>query len=1029
MSPPDNADSEPGNVPAAWPRPPLASAGMDGSLLRAIEKGAAAAIWALADGAPLWWNEAGAALFDLPRTQEMPELVAAAIGRAGRSDRLWLERWRLCVGRRPLVATLLLGRARLEDASEGLVAVATAGAPALAPDGRAVPPDMPDFRARVPEAPPSPSLSRPSGADIPDRPGAQAAVSQIVAQAAGVTETIAHPLSRRLTWQTDASGRLLAGPPGTSLSQALGRGAPMQPALLGELFEKGGAAVEAEIAAGRPVAGVPVVTLPAPDGSSFVGQLFGAPVLDQGRRITGYRGFLVISGVRSGESQPSVSLTPPDASTDAPEDSTGRMGPEGDRGAKDAVGDEKSLPATTLPPAGIAASPDAEQELVEASMSSHVSREAQAAVLGRSAVTLASAAWAQGETNPMLLARSQMPSSPMPTGTSGQSEPSAAAAPKPVEAPLRSSNVITLRPPSTDAARLREQEAPALSPAERDAFADIAKALGATWVMPSERPAEAAASGNGRDEEAARRNDSALAEAEGSASASERVEASDPRASGAEPQAFAGASAGDLAAVVHRLPVGILVHRTGVALAANKTLLDLLGHSSFEEFERHGGIDKLFAEPDDPRRNGKRVAIRARDGEVIEVDARCQAIKWGGEAATLLSLRRSLLRETESLEAAHRSAIAAKEAEIGELRALLDGAADGIVSIDGLGRILAMNPSAEKLFGYGAGEIAGEALAVLIAPESHQALAAALGEAHAGTSRPASIEITGRERNGRRISLSMKLYAGNDVWRSVRWHAAFRDLTASKDSEAGLVEARVAAERTTAQKSEFLAKVSHEIRTPLNSIVGFADIIAEERFGPLENERYKEYVKDIRASGTHIISLVNDLLDLSKIESGRMELSFTAVNLNAEVGAGVALVQLDAARSRVLLRQSLAQGLPAIIADARSIKQIALNVLSNAVKFTEPGGQVIVSTAISEEGEVILRVRDTGIGMSERELAEAMEPFRQFATTLRPGGSGLGLSLTKALVKANHANLSIASNANEGTLVEVVFPRARVMAV
>ncbi len=172
-------------------------------------------------------------------------------------------------------------------------------------------------------------------------------------------------------------------------------------------------------------------------------------------------------------------------------------------------------------------------------MSSHVSREAQAAVLGRSAVPLASAAWAQGETNPMLLARSQMPGSPMTTGTSGPSEPSAAA-PKPVEAPLRSSNVITLRPPSTDAARLREQEAPALSPAERDAFADIAKALGATWALPSERPAEAAASGNGRDEEAARRNNSALAEAEGSSSASERVEASDPRASGAGAASFRG---------------------------------------------------------------------------------------------------------------------------------------------------------------------------------------------------------------------------------------------------------------------------------------------------------------------------------------------------------------------------------------------------------------------------------------------------------------------------------------------------------
>jgi signal transduction histidine kinase len=239
----------------------------------------------------------------------------------------------------------------------------------------------------------------------------------------------------------------------------------------------------------------------------------------------------------------------------------------------------------------------------------------------------------------------------------------------------------------------------------------------------------------------------------------------------------------------------------------------------------------------------------------------------------------------------------------------------------------------------------------------------------------------------------------------------------------------VTAERTTAQKSEFLAKVSHEIRTPLNSIVGFADIIAEERFGPLQNERYKEYVKDIRASGTHIISLVNDLLDLSKIEAGRLELSFSNVNLNAEVSAAVSLVQLEAARSRVLMRQSLAQGLPAIIADARSIKQIVLNVLSNAVKFTEPGGQVIVSTALSDKGEVILRVRDTGIGMSERELAEAMEPFRQFATTLRPGGSGLGLSLTKALVKANQANLAISSSANEGTLVEVVFPQARVIAI
>jgi signal transduction histidine kinase len=173
---------------------------------------------------------------------------------------------------------------------------------------------------------------------------------------------------------------------------------------------------------------------------------------------------------------------------------------------------------------------------------------------------------------------------------------------------------------------------------------------------------------------------------------------------------------------------------------------------------------------------------------------------------------------------------------------------------------------------------------------------------------------------------------------------------------------------------------------------------------------------------------VNDLLDLSKIEAGRMELTFAEVNLNAEINTAVALVQMDAARARVLMRQSLAPGLPAVIADARSIKQIALNILANAVKFTDPGGQVIVSTAVTKKGEIVFRVRDTGIGMTARQLAEAMEPFRQFATAHRPGGSGLGLSLTKALVKANHADLSISSNAGEGTLVEVVFPREKVIA-
>ena len=992
MPPPDSDPPGPEAANAAWPSSPLAM-GTDASLQSAIEKGSPAAIWALGDAAPLWWNKAGATLFELPRAKEAPPPVLAALSRAAGSDRPWIERWRLTVSRRAMVATLLLGRAGLSDGRKALVIAATDVAPPIVADAQAMPPSL------APKAPerlaPSPGVKS-AGADAATRPDAP------------VNPAVSHAASRRLTWQTDASGKLLAGPPGTSLSQALGRGAPMQPALLSELFAKGRAAVEQSIASGRPVSGVSVETIAAPDGSSLVGVLFGAPVLDQGRKAAGYRGFLVVSELRPGEPRPLEAEARPDEEPAPPPSST-KAAPEEERRA--ATAGEPS-PVGTEPPSS-------KGELAVSALIGEVSNEAQSALPGRLFAPSVAPAPAAGEAGPMTLTHSQI-------FRSAAGQPEAPPATQPADGPLRTSNVIALRKPGADAGRLKEQEAPALSPAERDAFADIAKALGAAWTdkdqsqakgaSPKSLEGNATTGGEKRPEEAP------------------EAEAGDERAP--EARGFSDAPAGDLAVVIDRLPVGILVHRSGVAVAVNKTLLDLLGHESLEAFQAQSGIEALFADPSVGPGAGKRVAISTRDGAIIEVDARRQTIKWRGEAATLLSLRRSLHDEAQGLEAAHRSALAAKQAEIEELRALLDGATDGIVSIDELGRVLAMNPSAEKLFGYGAGEIAGEALAVLVAPECHQALAASLEAARVGTSHSATLEareITGREREGRRISLSMRLHAGkpregNTTKSSGRWHAVFRDLTASKVSEAGLVEARVAAERTTVQKSEFLAKVSHEIRTPLNSIVGFADIIAEERFGPLENERYKEYIKDIRASGTHIISLVNDLLDLSKIESGRAELSFTPVNLNAEVAAGVALVQMDAARSRVLLRQSLAQGLPAIIADTRSVKQILLNILSNAVKFTEPGGQVIVSTALSDKGEVIFRARDTGIGMSERELAQALEPFKQFATTLRPGGSGLGLSLTKALVKANQANLSIASHANEGTLVEVIFPRTRVMA-
>jgi signal transduction histidine kinase len=178
------------------------------------------------------------------------------------------------------------------------------------------------------------------------------------------------------------------------------------------------------------------------------------------------------------------------------------------------------------------------------------------------------------------------------------------------------------------------------------------------------------------------------------------------------------------------------------------------------------------------------------------------------------------------------------------------------------------------------------------------------------------------------------------------------------------------------------------------------------------------------------MSLINDLLDLSKIEAGKVELTFEAVPANAIIQECVALMQPQANRERIIIRTSLASELPNVVADPRSFRQILLNLLSNAIKFTRAGGQVIVSTTLEESGEVVVRVRDTGIGMTDKDIETALKPFRQVALSRddREHGTGLGLPLTKALVEANRAAFAIESAPNQGTLVKITFPTTRVLA-
>ena len=408
-------------------------------------------------------------------------------------------------------------------------------------------------------------------------------------------------------------------------------------------------------------------------------------------------------------------------------------------------------------------------------------------------------------------------------------------------------------------------------------------------------------------------------------------------------------------------------------------------------------------------------ALRATESSLHTADVALRASE-----ASLHTIQATLQATEMSLRLA--------EAQVREFKTILDTATDGVVVIGPDGRIISANRSAEALFGYDTAELAAQNFPELFVPASRAAALDYLdgvtrgsggGLVHDGR------EFAGQVRQGGTIPLFMTL--GRIADDAQRVCAVFRDVTPWKKAERDLVAARAAAEKASAAKSDFLAKVSHEIRTPLNSIIGFSEVMLEERFGPIGNERYRDYLKDIRSSGDHVVALINDLLDLAKIEQGKLELSFADLNLNELVQDAVTLMQPQANRERIIIRTSLGPGLRPVVADARALRQVVLNLLSNSIKFTGGGGQVIVSTAQSDSGDVVLRVRDTGIGMDEKELRVALEPFRQLATAARwgAGGTGLGLPLTRALAEANHARFTITSKVNDGTLVEVAFPVAQ----
>ncbi len=230
-------------------------------------------------------------------------------------------------------------------------------------------------------------------------------------------------------------------------------------------------------------------------------------------------------------------------------------------------------------------------------------------------------------------------------------------------------------------------------------------------------------------------------------------------------------------------------------------------------------------------------------------------------------------------------------------------------------------------------------------------------------------------------------------------------------------------------KSEFLASMSHELRTPLNAVIGFSEIIKDETFGPVGNVKYRDYAKDINDSGQHLLSLINDILDLSKIESGTDELHDDNIEIPGIIRSALKLVGQRAQQRGIKLELELADQLPALRADERKLKQILVNLLSNAVKFTDAGGTVTLRAWCRMDSGYVFQIVDTGIGIAPEDIPKALSRFVQVDGDLNREyeGTGLGLPLTAALIELHGGSLDLQSKVGVGTTVTVRFPANRIV--
>jgi len=480
----------------------------------------------------------------------------------------------------------------------------------------------------------------------------------------------------------------------------------------------------------------------------------------------------------------------------------------------------------------------------------------------------------------------------------------------------------------------------------------------------------------------------------------------------------------------------IAIDENGVVLSFNSSACRIFGFSADEIVGRN--VLTLMAETDRDEHEahfdryratgmahiigvGRQVHGRRKDGSIFPLELAVTEMRQR-DALTFIGVVRDI-----TVLKRHEEEIAAQSS----LRqAIIDNMGQGVAVFDGAEQLVALNSSARTLLDLPEGEI-DPGFATL---ENFLYYLAMQDEGRRGA--PSELVADGLERTRSHPNNVVEYTRSGGTVLEVRSTSmpgggriqTFTDITGRKRNEDTLREAKEAAERGNRAKATFLANISHELRTPLNAIIGFSELMKNEIFGPIEPTPYRAYLQDIHESGMHLLELINDILDMSKAEAGMTDLVEGAVDIAAIVRSSLRMMSRRAQSNRVSLIEALPADLPELIADERRVRQIVLNLVSNAVKFTEDG-QITVSAKASGDG-FALTVADTGIGMTPEDLVKVMEPFVQADTRLsrKYDGTGLGLPLTKALVEAHGGRLTIDSAPELGTTVTVTFPPSRIVA-